>query len=112
MSLRCTQDSVGQQAFCTELQRSNQAHVTDTVFQRLVQCFAYVLKQSHEAEDYLSARLLMNICFTIYSQPEEKGKVYLYEAVRSQPIWQSLRFWNAAFYDALQYERAKRAPRA
>lgn len=33
---------------------------------------------------------------------------YLYHYLRAQPIWQSLRFWNAAFFDALQCQRAHR----
>lgn len=33
---------------------------------------------------------------------------YLYHYLRAQPIWQSLRFWNAAFFDALQCQRVHR----
>lgn len=33
---------------------------------------------------------------------------YLYHYLRNQPIWQSLRFWNAAFFDALQCQRVHR----
>lgn len=33
---------------------------------------------------------------------------YLYHYLRAQPIWQSLRFWNAAFFDALQCQREHR----
>lgn len=29
----------------------------------------------------------------------------MYTYLREQPIWHSLRFWNAAFFDALQCER-------
>ena len=32
-------------------------------------------------------------------------KVYVYQALRYQPIWRSLRFWNAAFIDAVNAER-------
>ena len=32
-------------------------------------------------------------------------KIYIYQALRYQPIWQSLRFWNAAFFDAVNTER-------
>lgn len=32
----------------------------------------------------------------------------MYTYLREQPIWQSLRFWNAAFFDALQCERIHR----
>uniref|UniRef100_A0A147A3X2 SBF1/SBF2 domain-containing protein n=1 Tax=Fundulus heteroclitus TaxID=8078 RepID=A0A147A3X2_FUNHE len=44
--------------------------------------------------------------------PEEKKgeKVYLYTHLKQQPIWHTLRFWNAAFFDAVHYERRKRSP--
>ncbi|XP_047452513.1 uncharacterized protein KIAA0513 homolog isoform X2 [Mugil cephalus] len=44
--------------------------------------------------------------------PEEKKgeKVYLYTHLKQQPIWHSLRFWNAAFFDAVHCERKKRSP--
>ncbi|XP_029289726.1 uncharacterized protein KIAA0513 homolog isoform X1 [Cottoperca gobio] len=44
--------------------------------------------------------------------PEErKGeKVYLYTHLKQQPIWHTLRFWNAAFFDAVHCERKKRSP--
>ncbi|KAK7498094.1 hypothetical protein BaRGS_00010682 [Batillaria attramentaria] len=35
-------------------------------------------------------------------------KSFLYMFLRDQPIWQSLRFWNAAFFDAVQCERSRR----
>ncbi|KAG8513151.1 hypothetical protein J0S82_004662 [Galemys pyrenaicus] len=47
------------------------------------------------------------------SSPEEerKGeKVYLYTHLKQQPIWHTLRFWNAAFFDAVHCERRKRSP--
>ncbi|KAL3858732.1 hypothetical protein ACJMK2_008990, partial [Sinanodonta woodiana] len=34
-------------------------------------------------------------------------KTFLYSCLKEQPIWQSLRFWNAAFFDAVQTERAR-----
>ncbi|CAI9737801.1 Hypothetical predicted protein [Octopus vulgaris] len=36
------------------------------------------------------------------------AKCFLYTFLREQPIWHSLRFWNAAFFDAVQCERARR----
>ncbi|XP_062245136.1 uncharacterized protein KIAA0513 homolog isoform X2 [Platichthys flesus] len=44
--------------------------------------------------------------------PEEKRgeKVYLYGHLKQQPIWHTLRFWNAAFFDAVHCERKKRSP--
>lgn len=38
----------------------------------------------------------------------EPYKEYLYTYLRDQTIWHSLRFWNAAFFDALQCERVHR----
>lgn len=35
----------------------------------------------------------------------EPYKEYLSVYLREQPIWHSLRFWNAALFDALQCER-------
>uniref|UniRef100_A0A8C0JV29 KIAA0513 n=1 Tax=Canis lupus dingo TaxID=286419 RepID=A0A8C0JV29_CANLU len=44
-------------------------------------------------------------------EEERKGeKVYLYTHLKQQPIWHTLRFWNAAFFDAVHYERRKRSP--
>ena len=38
----------------------------------------------------------------------EPYKEYLYTYLKDQTIWHSLRFWNAAFFDALQCERVHR----
>lgn len=45
-------------------------------------------------------------------QTEEKKveKVYLYTHLKQQPIWHTLRFWNAAFFDAVHCERRKMSP--
>lgn len=69
------------------------------------------------------------MCFTYYHQPASRpwsggnsrsnaatnknsnsnnnisNKQYLSSVLRDQPIWRSLRFWNAAFFDAVQTER-------
>ena len=39
------------------------------------------------------------------------GKVeqnYLSTYLKNQPIWQSMRYWNAAFYEAVQKERMRK----
>ncbi|XP_056381507.1 uncharacterized protein KIAA0513 homolog isoform X1 [Hyla sarda] len=47
----------------------------------------------------------------LQSPDEKKGeKMYLYSHLKQQPIWHSLRFWNAAFFDAVHCERRKRSP--
>uniref|UniRef100_A0A2K6EK32 KIAA0513 n=1 Tax=Propithecus coquereli TaxID=379532 RepID=A0A2K6EK32_PROCO len=49
---------------------------------------------------------------TVYSPEDEKKgeKIYLYTHLKQQPIWHTLRFWNAAFFDAVHCERRKRSP--
>ncbi|XP_025898165.1 uncharacterized protein KIAA0513 homolog isoform X1 [Nothoprocta perdicaria] len=48
----------------------------------------------------------------VQSPEEEKRgeKIYLYMHLKQQPIWHNLRFWNAAFFDAVHCERRKRSP--
>ncbi|XP_072551667.1 uncharacterized protein KIAA0513 homolog isoform X2 [Salminus brasiliensis] len=41
---------------------------------------------------------------------KEGEKIYLYTHLKQQPIWHTLRFWNAAFFDAVHCERNKRSP--
>uniref|UniRef100_A0A9J7XVU6 KIAA0513 n=1 Tax=Cyprinus carpio carpio TaxID=630221 RepID=A0A9J7XVU6_CYPCA len=41
---------------------------------------------------------------------KEEEKIYLYTHLKQQPIWHTLRFWNAAFFDAVHCERNKRSP--
>ncbi|XP_029779987.1 uncharacterized protein KIAA0513 homolog isoform X2 [Suricata suricatta] len=44
-------------------------------------------------------------------EEERRGeKIYLYTHLKQQPIWHTLRFWNAAFFDAVHCERRKRSP--
>nr|XP_033796599.1 uncharacterized protein KIAA0513 homolog [Geotrypetes seraphini] len=48
---------------------------------------------------------------TPQSPKDKRGeKIYLYMHLKQQPIWHSLRFWNAAFFDAVHCERRKRSP--
>ncbi|XP_053127073.1 uncharacterized protein KIAA0513 homolog isoform X2 [Hemicordylus capensis] len=51
---------------------------------------------------------------SLYSPEEEEEKagekIYLYMHLKQQPIWHTLRFWNAAFFDAVHCERRKRSP--
>lgn len=38
----------------------------------------------------------------------EAYREYLYTYLRHQPIWHAIRFWNAAYFDAVQCERSLR----
>ncbi|XP_074646482.1 uncharacterized protein LOC141902578, partial [Tubulanus polymorphus] len=93
-------------------QRVNQKKVDEQIFYRLVQYFAVVLFECHDAEDFSPAKSLMNMCFTFYYETKLTNgrpmKYFLYSYLRDQPIWQSVRFWNAAFFDAVQSERSRK----
>ncbi|KAK6185028.1 hypothetical protein SNE40_007355 [Patella caerulea] len=93
-------------------QRVHSKKVDEPIFFRLVQYFAVCLFECNEAEDYSPAKTLMNMCFTFYLQDQNPGggtyKHFLYSYLRDQPVWQSLRFWNAAFFDAIQGERSRK----
>uniref|UniRef100_A0A8D8ERS5 Uncharacterized protein KIAA0513 n=1 Tax=Culex pipiens TaxID=7175 RepID=A0A8D8ERS5_CULPI len=90
-------------------QRAKSKRVDESTFYSLIQNFAIVLFECAESEDFAPAKTLMNMCFTFYHDIDVPGcepyREYLYTYLRDQPIWHSLRFWNAAFFDALQTER-------
>ena len=96
-------------------QRVHNKKVKETTFYSLAQYFAILLFECSESDDFTPAKTIMNMCFTFYTEsqsqtsyPSRHQKQYLYHVLREQPIWRSLRFWNAAFFDALQTERANR----
>ncbi|XP_055908762.1 uncharacterized protein KIAA0513 [Eupeodes corollae] len=90
-------------------QKLKSKRVDEITFYSLVQNFAIILFESTESEDYTPAASVMNMCFTFYHEIEVPGcepyREYLFTYLRQQPIWHTLRFWNAAFYDALQSKR-------
>ncbi|KAJ7374851.1 hypothetical protein OS493_005204 [Desmophyllum pertusum] len=51
----------------------------------------------------------MNMCFTFFLEVNKDGeevmRQFIVPYLRDQPIWKSLRFWNAAFFDAVHGER-------
>lgn len=90
------------------MQRGDNKLVNEKTFYSLVQYFAIVLFECSEADDYKPAKNLMNMCLTYCYMPKDGQKVYLSQCLKEQPIWRSIRFWNAAFFDAVQCERANR----
>ncbi|XP_068811884.1 uncharacterized protein KIAA0513 homolog isoform X3 [Struthio camelus] len=67
-------------------------------------------KSESEGEDKPKEKLKKRV--SVQSPEEEKKgeKIYLYMHLKQQPIWHNLRFWNAAFFDAVHCERRKRSP--
>ncbi|KAI1285240.1 amino acid transporter -like protein [Halotydeus destructor] len=96
-------------ARCINSERGQNKLVNEKTFYSLVQYFAIVLFECSEADHFTPAKTLMNMCFTFYYQSSSTNdKNYLYVYLKEQPIWKSLRFWTAAFYEAVQSERSKR----
>ncbi|XP_072168757.1 uncharacterized protein KIAA0513-like [Diadema setosum] len=52
--------------------RVNSKRVSEQTFYRLVQFFAVCLFECNEADDYIPAKHLMNMCFTFYHYSEEE----------------------------------------
>ncbi|XP_051703300.2 uncharacterized protein KIAA0513 homolog isoform X3 [Oryctolagus cuniculus] len=69
-----------------------------------------LVKRNEEDENKAKQKLPKTV--TVCSPDDEtKGeKIYLYTHLKQQPIWHTLRFWNAAFFDAVHCERRKRSP--
>lgn len=117
--------------------RSTSKRVNETTFYSLIQHFAIVLFECNESDDFTPAKILMNMCFTFYYEGKivrhffrtddtvvlikysngslvvmvpgcEAYREYLYTYLRHQSIWHSIRFWNAAYFDAVQCERNHR----
>lgn len=98
---------------CVNAQRVHNKQVNEFTFYCLVQYFAIILFECDCADDFSPAKSLMNMCFTFYYQSKANNstdkKEYLFTYLKDQPIWHSLRFWNAAFFDAVQCERSHRS---
>lgn len=114
-------------------QRNRSKHVNESTFYSMVQYIAIVLFECCDNDDFSPANILMNMCFIFYYESKknynllayrfvvnnnivfpvevpgcEPYREYLYTYLRDQPIWQSLRFWSAAFDDSLQARRQHR----
>nr|CAB3258628.1 uncharacterized protein KIAA0513-like [Phallusia mammillata] len=63
------------------------------------------LLSSNLKNDEESGKLPKNHFFMPNDQVNRK--VFLYEVLRRQSIWKSIRFWNAAFFDSLNQERKR-----
>lgn len=105
------QHSVGRLSFSRHVdnQRVYCKSVPETIFFRLIQYFAIVLFECNQADDFEPAKILMNMCFTFFlevnKEGEEPARQFIVPYLREQPIWKSLRFWNAAFFDAVHSDR-------
>lgn len=115
-------------------QRVKAKRVNETTFYALIQYFAIVLFECKDCEDFLPARHLMSLCFTFFQEGSfdlvsirahflsynfflfavevpgcDPYREYLFNYLRDQPIWHTLRFWNAALFYALQKDKVPKA---
>eukprot|EP01137_Pigoraptor_chileana_P031057 Opistho-2@18346 len=88
--------------------RSNTMQVADVTFFRLMQFVSVALNECTLADDFGPAKILMNMCFTFYRLHEGDEREYLHTQLSSQPIWQSLRFWQAALFNSVAHERSRK----
>lgn len=107
--------------------RVNSKKVGELTFYSLAQHFSIVLLECLLAEDFRPAKIIMNMMFTYYYEPNCENfpfpdpvattsktrkhssptttKVYLYTLLKDQQIFKSIRFWTSAFYDSVINER-------
>ena len=117
-SMKMSQVAAGRMWFArfVSSQRTKTKRVNETTFYALIQYFAIVLFECKECEDFMPAKHLMSLCFTFYQEVEVPGcdpyREYLFNYLRDQPIWHSLRFWNAALFYALQKDKVPKTTAA
>lgn len=86
--------------------------VDEVTFYSLVQFFAIALFECCEDDDFTPAKSIMNMSFTYYTMNpcvksqnnNNQVKLFVYECLKDQPIWKSMRFWTAAFFLSMQSE--------
>ncbi|KAM7536715.1 hypothetical protein Aperf_G00000082235 [Anoplocephala perfoliata] len=69
----------------------------------------FVLTECQNTEDFVPAKRILTTSLVYHiKDPLKAGeKVFLFSYIKSQPIWHSLRFWNACFFQSVQEIRAK-----
>lgn len=75
----------------------------------LLDKIAYLLSECQDSEDFGPAKKLLTTSLLFYVQDSSVGsdRAFLFVHIKAQPIWQSLRFWNACFFQSVQEARAK-----
>ncbi|KAL7058421.1 hypothetical protein AAHC03_017245 [Spirometra sp. Aus1] len=69
----------------------------------------FVLNECQKAEDFVPAKRILttSLVFCIEDPIRTGERVFLFSYIKNQPIWHSLRFWNACFFQSVQESRAK-----
>jgi len=94
--------------------------VAEVIFFRLVQYFAIVLFECSLSDDFCPATTILQMSFTFFQKgfsevyhdsPKKLDapvKQFVFQHLKDQEIWKSLRFWSSAFLFAVDGERQKR----
>nr|CDS26871.1 hypothetical protein HmN_000704600 [Hymenolepis microstoma] len=69
----------------------------------------FLLTECQKTEDFVPAKRLLttSLIYHIIDPLKAGEKVFLFSYIKGQPIWHSLRFWNACFFQSVQETRAK-----
>ncbi|TNN09453.1 hypothetical protein EWB00_006336 [Schistosoma japonicum] len=102
----------GRTAFVNALEqesRRTQGLVDLQALPKLLDQISLLLVECQNAEDFAPAKKLLTISlqFYAYDPSVSTDRTFIFTYIKSQPIWQSLRFWNACFFQSLQEARSK-----
>ncbi|CAH8667692.1 unnamed protein product [Schistosoma rodhaini] len=102
----------GRIAFVNALEqesRRTQGLVDLQALPKLLDQISLLLVECQNAEDFQPAKKLLTISlkFYTYDPSVSTDRTFIFTYIKSQPIWQSLRFWNACFFQSLQEARSK-----
>ncbi|CAH8608479.1 unnamed protein product [Heterobilharzia americana] len=102
----------GRIAFVNALEqesRRTQGLVDLQALPKLLDQIGLLLVECQNAEDFSPAKKLLTISLQLYTYDPSVSteRTFIFAYIKNQPIWQSLRFWNACFFQSLQEARSK-----
>ncbi|TPP59189.1 hypothetical protein FGIG_08884 [Fasciola gigantica] len=104
--------SIGRTSFVHRIEQESvntQGHLDPSALPALLDKISLLLNECEDAEDFVPAKKILTVSLLFYvTDPGSPGdRTFLFNYIKSQPIWQSLRFWNACFFQSVQEARAK-----
>ncbi|CAH8501313.1 unnamed protein product [Dicrocoelium dendriticum] len=104
----------GRMAFVNLLEQKSteaQGRISSSAVESLLRELDYLLVECQNAEDFSPAKKLLttSLLYKVEDYPGSPDGEVLFTLIKNRPIWQSLRFWNACFFQSIQEARAKTA---
>ncbi|VDP72464.1 unnamed protein product [Echinostoma caproni] len=104
--------SIGRTMFVNRIEQESvrtQGQLDTSALPALLDKISLLLTECEDAEDFAPAKKILTVSLLFYViDPGSPGdRTFLFNYIKSQPIWQSLRFWNACFFQSVQEARAK-----